>query len=133
MKKWTYVLVVVFGCTTAFGSGPEPAGDMVRAHTETDQACELTVTASNSRARQTYRYEFESLSAMGQASWPVKSGELMELFASEGECKVSITVTVRVGIDSSYAEASLSVSDVPCDQVSATVSGLRRQLIAALK
>ena len=48
-------------------------------------------------------------------------------------CEVSITVKVRVGIDSNFFEASASVSGIACDDVVGAIKRLKQQLVAGLQ
>lgn len=54
-------------------------------------------------------------------------------FGIDNSCTVSITVTVRVGINSSYAEASVTVSGIPCDAIASEIRRLKGVLKNALE
>lgn len=99
---------------------------------ETEKA-QLEVIFGNDRMQQTFRTDFIPVDAFESLEFPLGVEKLKEQFAEGDLCKVSITVTVRVGIDSSYAEASMTVSDVSCDLVAATIKRMKNQLLAALK
>lgn len=54
--------------------------------------------------------------------------------ARSGEaCTISITVTVRIGFDSNFVEASGSVDGIPCDDVVNAIRRLRDQLLAGIQ
>lgn len=48
-------------------------------------------------------------------------------------CTVSITVRVRVGVDSNFIEVSATVSDIPCEDVAETARQTIEQLKAGIK
>lgn len=48
-------------------------------------------------------------------------------------CTVSITVKVRVGVDSNFVEVSATVSDIPCEDVAAVARRTIQQLKAGIK
>ncbi len=121
------------------------AGGIALAHTDPDRCfaevesrtnpekIQLKVHLGNEHMQQTFQSGFLTEQAFLALELPFGPGGLTEDFSNRDLCKVSITVTVRVGIDSSYAEASMTVSDVDCDQVAETVSSMKRQLLSALK
>ena len=53
--------------------------------------------------------------------------------ADEAFCTISITVTVRIGFDSNFVEASGSVEGIPCDDVVNAIRRLRDQLMAGIQ
>ncbi|EAR14703.1 MULTISPECIES: hypothetical protein [Robiginitalea] len=133
MKKlFTLTMICLFGFCgpLAYPSAADPAP--VKFPGEVEKA-QLQVVFGNDRMQQTFRTDFLPVDAFESLEFPLGIEKLREQF-TEGElCKVSITVTVRVGIDSSYAEASMTVSDVSCDLVAATIKRMKSQLLAALK
>ncbi len=48
-------------------------------------------------------------------------------------CTVSITVTVRLGIDSNFVEASATASGIACGEVVKAIKALRAQILAGIK
>lgn len=48
-------------------------------------------------------------------------------------CTAPITVTVRIGVDSTYAEASVTVEGVSCDAIASEINRLKAELKAALQ
>ncbi|MBC2839702.1 hypothetical protein [Robiginitalea sp. SC105] len=100
---------------------------------ESTEKIRLHVLLRNEVVQQTFQTGYVTEKVFENLELPFASGELKERFMEAGLCKVSITVTVRVGIDSSYAEASMTVSDVDCDQVAATIRRMKNQLLSALK
>ena len=48
-------------------------------------------------------------------------------------CTVSITVRIRVGVDSNFVEVSATVSDIPCSDVAAVAKRTIAQLKAGIK
>lgn len=133
MKKLlTLTMICLFGICgpLAYPSAVDPAP--VKFPEEAEKV-QLQVVFGNDRIQQTFRTDFLPEDAFDSLEFPIGVEELREQFAEGDVCKVSITVTVRVGIDSSYAEASMTINDVSCDLVAATIKRMKNQLRAALK
>ena len=47
-------------------------------------------------------------------------------------CTVNISVTVSVGVDSTYVSVTMTANNVPCNEVAATISQLKAQAKKAL-
>lgn len=133
MKKLlTLMMIGLFGICGpqihATTGGPVPS----EVPGESEKA-QMEVIFGNDRMQQTFRTDFIPVEAFESLEFPLGIEQLNEQFAEGDLCRVSITVTVRVGIDSSYAEASMTVSDVSCDLVAATIKRMKNQLLSALK
>ena len=58
---------------------------------------------------------------------------LTSITVEDDFCTVSITVRVRVGVDSNFIEVSATVSDIPCDDVATVARRTIEQLKEGIK
>ena len=82
----------------------------------------MTVVFKFATPKELYSFDIEN--AVNEILW--------EEF-SEDFCTASVTVTVSVGYNSTYATATVSVNNVPCNEIAATIKRLKNELKAALK
>ena len=61
------------------------------------------------------------------------SFDFQQLNIYKDQCTVSISVTVSVGVGSTYVSATLAAVGVPCDEVGARTKKLKEDALAALK
>ncbi len=86
------------------------------------------------RSRQMEQYvESENIQGILEADLsPWTSLEGFEPLSRDA-CTLSITVTVRIGFDSNFVEASGTVEGIPCDDVVNAIRRLRDQLVAGIQ
>ena len=117
--------------------GPEGirAGVQEAADASRPERYQLQITATDATGTRSLQQYLESETLSGIMEADLSNWTGLEAFSpgDPSDCTVSITVTVRVGWDSNFVEASASVSGIPCDQVVAAIKRLREQLMAGIE
>ena len=147
MKKRSTLLLTgsLLFCSMVFAMIPESPvpidpflGDgcatSISMHADPDRyQMQISVTDATQRLEKKQYLESETLTGILEAD--LSTWSEMESFRStnEGACSISITVTVRIGVDSNFVEASGTVEGIPCEGVVEAIRRLRNQLMAGIK
>ncbi|AMC10739.1 hypothetical protein Lupro_05555 [Lutibacter profundi] len=115
MKNLLLSVVLLLTVSFAFASNVNPV-ENVKLEVKTMSETETTVMNINFNS-------FEDFNSFNTS----------QLDISDDECTASVSVTVSVGVGSTYASATVSASGIPCDEIGATIKRLKAQALAALK
>jgi len=130
MKKMILSAIALIGMTVAsYGANTVEEVNtnfvMVENVMEEEFNAKITVTSNNENENFCYELNFSNLE-----SFVDFNTEQLESILDV--CTVDITITVSVGAGSTYASVTLTVKDVPCDEVGKTIKNLKNQAQQAL-
>lgn len=94
---------------------------------------QLLIEIQSDTGDQRFEYLFNTAEELLNFDLDVLYESIAFANSSEDVCTVSITVTVRVGIDSNFVEASATASGIPCGGVVKAIKALRAQILAGIK
>lgn len=121
MKKAIFLLVLTLSTLSTFAKNLEPI-NVLRIQLNINDEPETLLEFTFETSEELFEFEIED-----QINQIIGSENLDEI------CTASITVTVRVGVDSTFAEASITVEGVSCNAIASEIKRLKAQLKAALK
>ena len=139
---FTFIITLQTTASAMEVSGPEPRFLHVTGTCSTGPMEDLDasryqmhITVSDARGKRQLRHFIESETVLGimDADLSFWTGIKSRDAADETFCTISITVTVRIGFDSNFVEASGSVEGIPCDDVVNAIRRLRDQLMAGIQ
>ncbi len=130
-----YLICCLLAALTGFGSmnaAENPIAFDVELNPSASEAVQLTVRYSGVAAERTHSFAFSELDALRNFEVPALKD--FDWLGTEGQsdCEVSITVKVRVGLDSNFVEVSATLSGVKCDEVMEAVRKLKADLTKGL-
>lgn len=100
--------------------------------TAADNAIFVEINSNNQPAT-ILEFHFETSEDLFAFDLESKINEVLSGRSNDNFCLSSISLTVSVGAGKTYASATVTVEDVPCSEIAATVKLLKAQLKEALK
>ena len=129
-----YLLICLLAVITGFGSvqAAENRNSIDVNDRISAEEIQLTVQYSAAAAQRIHSFAFSEMEALRNFDVPPLEDFSWLAAAGQSDCEVSITVTVRVGLDSNFVEVSATLSGVKCDQVMEAVRKLKSDLTNGL-
>jgi hypothetical protein len=134
MKKVVFTLLIAMvGFTMTANTEMGSNIDHVQNGSMEDQVAQLAIEIRSETATQNFEFNFTSESELINFNEDTLADLINIVDANEALCEVSITVKVRLGIDSNFVEASATVSGIPCGEIVKAIKKLRAQLMEGIK
>lgn len=130
-----YLLICLLAAVTGFGSlnaAENPILPEPDLRSSASEMVQLTVRYTGLSAERIHSFAFSELDALRQFEVPPLEDFDWLGSQSQSDCEVSITVKVRVGLDSNFVEVSATLSGVKCDEVMEAVRKLKSDLTKGL-
>ncbi|NND15908.1 MAG: hypothetical protein HKN89_06245 [Eudoraea sp.] len=125
MKKYNRIILVILAFSFSFIG---IANNQIPELGENENSLQIEIKSESSLITVQRGFETsEELYAFDVSEW------LASIDIKDEFCTVSITVKVRVGVDSNFVEVSATVSDIPCADVAAVARRTIQQLKAGIK
>lgn len=132
MKKVLSTLaIMLFGFTAVANNYSTPLASHIKAGEEDKH--QLVIEIGSQDKNQKFEFGFITWEALQNFDLNALSDRIVIFGDSDELCEVSITVKVRVGIDSNFVEASATMSGIPCNGVIKAIKGLKAQLLAGIQ
>ena len=124
-KLFTFFTLVLF--TTSTYAIPSVENELIKT-AENSISIEVKAVGEN------LKFEFNFDNSDELLNFDIESAlvDLDALTYASTECTASITVEVSVGVDSTYAKASVTVEGIPCDKIVEKAKELQKELKKAL-
>ncbi len=134
MKKVMFALIIVMaGFTLSANTGWPSVNDIEQNIKLKEQPAQLAIEIQSDKAKQNLEFNFASEMEL----YDFDTGSIMDLITiidpNDEFCEVSITVKVRLGVDSNFVEASATVSGIPCGEIVQAIKKLKNQLMAGIR
>lgn len=134
MKKVVFTLLIaIVGFTMTANTGTGCSIDHAQNGSMEDQVAQLAIEIRSETATQNFEFNFTSETELLNFNEDSIADMINIVDAKDAFCEVSITVKVRLGIDSNFVEASATVSGIPCGEIVNAIKKLRAQLMEGIK
>ncbi len=134
MKKVVFTLLIAMvGFSMTANTGLKSSIDLAQNGSMEDQVAQLAIEIRSDTATQYFEFNFTSETELLNFNEDSIADMINIVDANEAFCEVSITVKVRLGIDSNFVEASATVSGIPCGEIVKAIKKLRAQLMEGIK
>jgi hypothetical protein len=134
MKKVVFTLLIALaGLTMTANTGIGSSIDLAQNGCEEDQVALLAIEIRSETSTQNFEFNFTSEAELLNFNEDAISEMIDIIDANDAFCQVSITVKVRLGVDSNFVEASATVSGIPCGEIVKAIKKLRAQLMEGIR
>ncbi len=134
MKKVVFTLLIAMvGYTMTANTDMGSNIDHVQNVSMENQVAQLAIEIRSETATQNFEFNFTSETELINFNEDTLADMINIVDANEALCEVSITVKVRLGIDSNFVEASATVGGIPCGEIVKAIKKLRAQLMEGIK
>jgi hypothetical protein len=132
MKKILFRISILLIGLVSMAHSTVPSGMPSEKDILMDQPYYLTIELEHENMVQHLNYVFNSKESMMSFDLNFLE-ETIKLNDQDEACTLSVTVKVRIGLDSNFVEASVTASGIACGDLVRVTKELREQLLMAIK